>query len=81
MSVDMEKLGELELTIRSLVDEYYVLKKRNNELEKLYEGVHKELEIAKQKLSMMNDERETVKQKVNGLIDMLRDIKLPHEGG
>ena len=77
----MEKFGELELTIRSLVDEYVVVKKRNNELEKLYEGVHKELEAAKQKLNVMNSEKETVRQKVNGLIDMLRDIKMPHEGG
>lgn len=81
MSVEMEKFGELELTIRSMVDEYFVLKKRNNELEKLYEGVHKELEVTKQKLNVMSNEKEKVRLKVDGLLEMLRDIKMPHEGG
>lgn len=81
MSVEMEKFGELEQTIRSLVDEHFVLKKRNSELEKLHEGVHKELEVTKQKLSVMSNEKETVRQKVNSLLEMLRDIRMPHEGG
>lgn len=73
----MERFGELEQRIKKILEEYSILKNRNRELEKLLEGKSAELEEAKNRVRTLNEEKDTVKARVDILLDMLHDIEVP----
>jgi uncharacterized coiled-coil DUF342 family protein len=72
--VELVKFKELEERIKGLVEEYNTLKKRTKELEELVEIKTGELKEANGKIAKLNEERDSVRHKVDTLLDMLEDI-------
>ena len=68
------KFKELEERITKILQEKAVLKMRSQELEELLKNKDRELEEANTKLKGLNEERETVRTKVDSLLDLLQDI-------
>jgi len=75
--VELVKFKELEEKIRILIGEYALLKKRNQELEGLLKKKDGELEEASSKIKKMNEERDAVRTKVDSLLDIMQDIRVP----
>jgi uncharacterized coiled-coil DUF342 family protein len=72
--VELVKFRELEQRIKGLVEEHQALKKRLKELEELVEIKSGEIREANSKIAKLNEERDSVKQKVDTLLDLLEDI-------
>jgi len=72
--VELVKFKELEERIKGLVEEYSTLKKRAKELEDLIEIKNGELKEASGKIAKLNEERDSVRHKVDTLLDLLEDI-------
>jgi uncharacterized coiled-coil DUF342 family protein len=72
--VELVKFKELEQRIKGLVEEYSTLKKRAKELEDLIEIKNGELKEANGKIAKLNEERDSVRHKVDTLLDLLEDI-------
>jgi uncharacterized coiled-coil DUF342 family protein len=72
--VELVKFKELEERIKGLVEEYSTLKKRTKELEELVEIKTGELKEANGKIARLNEERDSVRHKVDTLLDLLEDI-------
>jgi len=73
--VELVKFNELEEKVKSIIKEYALLKKRNEELEVLLKGKDGELEEVRNKIGMLNEERDSVRTKVDSLLDMLHGIE------
>ena len=54
-----------------------MVKKRNSELEALLEGTNAELEKAKSSVRVLTEQEEAIRAKVDLLLDMLHDVKVP----
>ena len=74
--MELGRFDELELRIRGLVEEYSTLKSRNQELEKLLEEKNIRMEEEKDRARVLNEQRDAVRNKVDMLLDMLRDIEV-----
>jgi uncharacterized coiled-coil DUF342 family protein len=72
--VELVKFKELEERIKGLVEEYNVLKKRTKELEELVEIKSGELKEANSRIAKLNEERDSVRNRVDTLLDLLEDI-------
>jgi len=72
--VEFVKFKELEERINKVLEEKAALKKRGSELEELLKNKDNELEEVKNKLKGLQEERETVRSKVDSLLDLLQDI-------
>jgi uncharacterized coiled-coil DUF342 family protein len=72
--VELVKFKELENKIKNLIDEHAELRKRNRDLEELLKNKGLELEEANKKIRGLNEERDTVRTKIDSLLDMLQDI-------
>jgi len=72
--VELVKFRELEQRIKGLVEEHQALRKRVKELEELVEIKSGEIREANSKIAKLNEERDSVKQKVDTLLDLLEDI-------
>lgn len=72
--MELVKFRELEERIKGLVEDYNTLKKRTKELEELVEIRSGELREANNKIAKLNEERDSVKQRVDTLLDLLEDI-------
>lgn len=72
--MELVKFKELEERIKGLVEEYNTLKKRTKELEDLVEIKSGELKEANGKIAKLNEERDSVRHKVDTLLDLLEDI-------
>ena len=72
--MELVKFRELEQRIKGLVEEHQALKKRLKELEELVEIKSGEVREANSKIAKLNEERDSVKQKVDTLLDLLEDI-------
>ena len=72
--MELVKFKELEERIKGLVEEYSTLKKRTKELEDLIEIKNGELKEANGKIAKLNEERDSVRHKVDTLLDLLEDI-------
>jgi len=72
--VELVKFRELEQRIKGLVEEHQTLRKRLKELEELVEIKSGEIREANSKIAKLNEERDSVKQKVDTLLDLLEDI-------
>ena len=74
--MELVKFEELEDKIKDLIEEHASLKKRNSELEELLKSKGLELEGANNKIRGLNEERNSVRTKVDSLLDLLQDIKV-----
>ena len=72
--MELVKFKELEERIKGLVEEHNTLKKRTKELEELVEIKTGELKEANGKIARLNEERDSVRHKVDTLLDLLEDI-------
>ena len=72
--MELVKFKELEERIKGLVEDYNALKKRTKELEGLVEIKTGELKEANGKIAKLNEERDSVRHKVDTLLDLLEDI-------
>lgn len=72
--MELVKFRELEQRIKGLVEEHQSLRKRLKELEELVEIKSGEIREANSKIAKLNEERDSVKQKVDTLLDLLEDI-------
>ncbi len=72
--MELVKFKELEERIKGLVEEYNTLKKRTKELEELVAIKSGELKEANGKIDKLNEERDSVRHKVDTLLDLLEDI-------
>lgn len=72
--MELVKFKELEERIKGLVEEYNTLKKRTKELEELVALKSGELKEANGTIAKLNEERDSVRHKVDTLLDLLEDI-------
>ena len=72
--MEVVKFNELEEKVKSIIEEYAELKKKNQELEGLLKSREGDLEAAKNKVSDLSEERDAVRGKVDSLLDMLNNI-------
>lgn len=72
--MELVKFRELEERIKGLVEEHQALKRRLKELEELVEIKSGEVREANSKIAKLNEERDSVRQKVDTLLDLLEDI-------
>ena len=72
--MELVKFEELESKLKNLIDEHIVLKKKNRELEETIRSKGLELEEANNKIRGLNEERNTIRAKVDSLLDLLQDM-------
>ncbi len=72
--VELVKFEELESKLRNLLEEHIFLKKKNRELEEIIRSKGLELEEANNKIRGLNEERNTIRTKVDSMLDLLQDI-------
>lgn len=72
--VELLKFSELENRIRQIVQEHALLKGRMEELEGRLKSREWELEEANTKIKGLDEERNSVRSKVDSLLDLLQDI-------
>ena len=75
--MELIKFKELENKLKNLIDEHSSLKKRNLEIEVLLKNKIMELEEANNKIRGLKEERDSVRTKVDSLLDLLQDISVP----
>ncbi len=75
--MELIKFKELENKLKNLIDEYSSLKKKNLEIEALLKNKVMELEEASNKIRGLKEERDSVRTKVDSLLDLLQDISVP----
>jgi uncharacterized coiled-coil DUF342 family protein len=75
--MELIKFKELESKLKNLIDEYASLKKKNLELETEVKNKIAELEEASNKLRGLIEERNSVRTKVDSLLELLQDIGVP----
>ena len=75
--MELIKFKELESKLKNLIDEYSSLKKKNLEIEALLKNKIMELEEANNKIRGLKEERDSVRTKVDSLLDLLQDISVP----
>ena len=71
--MEIAKFKELEEKIKNIVKEYSLLKKQNQELEERFKNKGLELEGAKASLKELNEERDTIRTKIDSLLNLLQD--------
>ena len=74
--MELIKFKELDNKIRNLISEHSLLKKKNQELEELLKNKGVELEEANIKIRGLNEERNSIRTKVDSLLDLLQDINV-----
>jgi uncharacterized coiled-coil DUF342 family protein len=76
MSGEFVKFQELESKIKNLLEEHALLRNKNYELEELLKSKGLELEGANNKIRGLNEERDSIRTKVDSLLDLLQDINV-----
>jgi len=74
--VELVKFEELESKIKNLIEEHALLRKTNHELGELLKSKGLELEGANNKIRGLNEERDSIRTKVDSLLDLLQDINV-----
>lgn len=72
--MELVKFEELESKLKNLLEEHIFLKKKNRELEEILRSKGLELEEANNKIRGLNEERDTIRTRVDSLLDLLQDI-------
>ena len=75
--MELERFNELEVKIKAILDQYVQLKKRNEELEELIERKNGELEEAHGRIRALNDDRDSVRTKIDSLLERLSGVEVP----
>jgi len=75
--MELIKFKELESKLKNLLEEHASLKKKNLELETDLKNKITELEEANNKLRGFKEERDSVRTKVDSLLELLQDIGVP----
>ena len=76
MSEELVKFQELESKIKNLIEEHALMRKKSHELEELLKSKGLELEGANNKIRGLNEERNSIRTKVDSLLDLLQDINI-----
>jgi len=74
--VELEKFKELEDKIKGIINEKVFLKKQIKTLEEALKNKEAELVGLNSKLTASNEERNSVRARVDSLLDLLSDIDL-----
>lgn len=74
--MELEKFKELEDKIKGIVSEKALLKKQIKTLEEALKNKEAELVGLNSKLTVSNEERNSVRARVDSLLDLLADIDL-----
>ncbi len=72
--MEMTKFTDLEEKIKNIVMAYAELKERNQKLEEQLKNRDLELQETYNKIRGLNEERDTIRSKVDSLLDLLQDI-------
>jgi len=72
--VEITKFGDLEEKIRNILAAYAELKAKNQKLEEQLKNKDLELQETYNKIRGLNEERDTIRSKVDSLLDLLQDI-------
>lgn len=73
---ELLKFKELEGKIRTLVEEYGQLRKKNLELEEQLKTRNAELQDAHGKLKGLHEERNAVRAKVDAMLGLMQDVQV-----
>jgi len=73
--VDLVKFSELEDKIKSIVSEQNFFKKQCQILEEALKNKESEIEKYKSELKALDEERNSVRARVDSLLDLLADIE------
>ncbi len=74
--MEISKFTELEDKIRQIVSEQVFLKKQISILEEALKNKESEIEEYKSKLKVLDEERNSVRARVDSLLDLLADIEV-----
>jgi uncharacterized coiled-coil DUF342 family protein len=74
--VELGKFKELEDKIKGIISEQVLLKKQTQILEETLKNKESELEVLNSKLKALDEERNSVRARVDSLLDLLADIEL-----
>jgi uncharacterized coiled-coil DUF342 family protein len=74
--VELGKFKELEDKIKGIISEQVLLKKQTQVLEEALKNKESELEVLNSKLKALDEERNSVRARVDSLLDLLADIEL-----
>ena len=74
--MEISKFTELEDKIKYIVNEQVFLKKQISVLEEALKNKESELEEYKSKLRVLDEERNSVRARVDTLLDLLADIEV-----
>jgi len=74
--VEIGKFTELEDKIKHIVSEQVFLKKQISVLEEALKNKEAEIEEYKSKRKVINEERDSVRARVDSLLDLLADIEV-----
>jgi chromosome segregation ATPase len=72
--VELEKFAKLEEKIKVIVDEKVSLKKQNLTLEETLKNKEAEIQGFKDKVKVLDEERNSVRTKVDSLLDLMADV-------
>jgi len=76
MKMEVGKFTELEDKIKHIISEQAFLKKQILILEEALKNKESEIEGYKSKFNVLDEERNSVRAKVDSLLDLLADIKV-----
>jgi len=74
--VELGNFKELEDKIKGIVSEQVFLKKQISVLEETLKNKESEIEVLNSKLKALDGERDSVRARVDSLLDLLADIEL-----
>jgi septal ring factor EnvC (AmiA/AmiB activator) len=74
--VEISKFAELEQKIKQIVSEQVFLKKQISVLEETLKNKEAEIEDCTNKLKILDEERNSVRARVDSLLDLLADIEV-----
>ena len=74
--MELGKFKELEDKIKGIISEQVLLKKQTQILEEALKNKESEIEVLNSKLKALDEERNSVRARVDSLLDLLADIEL-----
>lgn len=74
--MELGKFKELEDKIKGILSEQVFLKKQIQTLEETLKNKESEIEVLNSKLKALDGERDSVRARVDSLLDLLADIEL-----
>ena len=74
--MELGKFKELEDKIKGIISEQVLLKKQTQILEEALKNKESELDVLNSKLKALDEERNSVRARVDSLLDLLADIEL-----